>query len=252
MLAIDEIAKLGQNAKGALADLIKATADEDARIRWHAARAIGMIGEDALSAIPVLLGLLADADPIVVTQSAAAIGLIRQDDGRQSIPSADEQTYTSAIDPLVKSTTHPDPRVRRSAVRSLRHLIPSPQQLALLGKQLADADSACVLPALHTLADMDDEAVPVLLEALEQPKSRYWATLALAEIGPEIGPEAAPVVAALSRLAAEGETEERIQAFLALAATAIRPPTTSPRRRCRRTIRPIRPASCWLPPTALP
>ena len=229
VLAIDEIAKLGQNAKGALADLIKATADEDARIRWHAARAIGMIGEDALSAIPVLLGLLADADPIVVTQSAAAIGLIRQDDGRQSIPSADEQTYTSAIDPLVKSTTHPDPRVRRSAVRSLRHLIPSPQQLApLLGKQLADADSACVLPALHTLADMDDEAVPVLLEALEQPKSRYWATLALAEIGPEIGPEAAPVVAALSRLAAEGETEERIQAFLALAAIGEKAATASP------------------------
>ena len=56
VLAIDDIAKLGQNAKGALADLIKATADEDSRIRWHAARAIGMIGEDALPAIPVLLG----------------------------------------------------------------------------------------------------------------------------------------------------------------------------------------------------
>jgi HEAT repeat protein len=222
---IDDIAELGQNSKGALDDLIKAVADEDSRTRWHAARAIGLIGEDALSAMPVLLGLLADTDPIVVTQSAAAIGLIREDDGRQSIPAADEQAYASAVDPLVKSTTHPDPRVRRAAVRSLRRLTRSPEQLApLLCKQLSDADPSVVTPALHTLADMDDEAVPFLLEALQHPKSRYWATIALGEIGPE----AAPAVAALAQLAAEGETEERIQAFLALAAIGEKAATASP------------------------
>ena len=225
VLVIDDIAMLGQNAKGALGDLIKATADEDPRTRWHAARAIGIIGEDALSAMPVLVGLLADADPIVVTQSAAAIGLIREDDGRKDIPASDAQTYASAVDPLIKSTTHPDPRVRRSAVRTLRRLAPSPEQLApLLGKQLADADPSVVMPALHTLADMDDDAVPFLLEALKQPKSRYWATIALAEIGPE----AAPAVASLAQLAAEGETEERMQAFLALAAIGEKAATAAP------------------------
>jgi HEAT repeat protein len=225
VLVIDDIAKLGQNAKGALADLMKATADEDPRTRWHAARAIGMIGEDALSAMPVLLGLLADTDPIVATQSAAAIGLIREDDGRKDIPAADAQVYASAVDPLIKSTTHPDARVRRSAVRTLRRLAPSAEQLArLLSKQLADVDPSVVMPALNTLADMDDDAVPFLLEALNQPKSRYWATIALAEIGPE----AAPAVDALARLAAEGETEERMQAFLALAAIGEKAATASP------------------------
>ncbi len=225
VLVIDDIATLGQKAKGALGDLIKATADEDPRTRWHAARAIGMIGEDALSAMPVLLGLLADADPIVVTQSAAAIGLIREDDGRKDIPAADAQMYASAVDPLIKSTTHPDPRVRRSAVRTLRRLAPSPEQLApLLSRQLADVDPSVVMPALHTLADMDDDAVPFLLEALKQPKSRYWATIALAEIGPE----AAPAVESLTQLAAEGEIEERIQALLALAAIGEKAATAAP------------------------
>ena len=44
---IDEIAKFGQRAKPALGQLVKAFADEDPRVRWHAARAVGLIGEDA-------------------------------------------------------------------------------------------------------------------------------------------------------------------------------------------------------------
>lgn len=225
VLVIDDIATLGQRAKAALDDLLKWTRDEDPRTRWHAARAIGLIGEDALSAMPTLLELLADSDPIVATQAAAAIGLIREDDGRQSLPAADAQLYANAIDPLVKSTTHPDPRVRRAAVRTLRRLSPSTQQLApLLSKQLADVDPSVVMPALHTLADMDDDAVPFLVEALGQPKSRYWATIALAEIGPE----AAPAIAPLTKLAAEGEIEERLQAILALAAIGTPAASASP------------------------
>jgi HEAT repeat protein len=225
VLAIDDLAKQGQNSKAALDDLIKATGDEDPRVRWHAVRAIGLIGEDALSALPTLLKLLADTDPIVVTQSAAAIGLIREDDGRTNMPAADAEAYANAVNPLAKSTTHPDPRVRRAAIRSLRRLIPSSEQLApLLSKQLADGDPSVVMPALHTLADMDDDAVPFLLEALKEPKSRYWATVALTEIGPE----AAPAVETLAQLASEGETHERIQAILALAAIGEKAGTATP------------------------
>ena len=225
VLAIDDIAKLGQNAKAALDDLVRSTGDADVRTRWHAARAIGMIGEDALPVMPTLVKLLSDNDPIVATQSAAAIGLIREDDGRKEMPAGDAQLYATAVDGLITCTTHPDARVRRAAVRSLRRLSPSPQQLApLLSKQLADADPSVVMPALHTLADMDDDAVPFLLEALKQPKSRYWAAVALTEIGPE----AAPAVESLATLAVEGETEERIQAFLALAAIGETAATASP------------------------
>ena len=215
VVVIDDIAELGQRSKAALEDLVTCTADEDPRTRWHAARAIGLIGEDALSAMPTLLKLLGDSDPIVVTQSAAAIGLIREDDGRESIPAADAQLYANAVESLSASMTHSDPRVRRAAMRTLRLLNPATEQLAaLLSSQLSDGDPSVVMPALHTLADLDAEAVPVLIEALKNPKSRYWATLALIEIGPE----AAPAVESLSQLAVEGETEERMQALLALAA----------------------------------
>ncbi|MFM9197332.1 MAG: HEAT repeat domain-containing protein [Planctomycetia bacterium] len=225
VLVIDDIAALGQHAKGALDNLVQWTGDEDPRTRWHAARAIGLIGEDALSALPTLITLLKDADPIVATQAAAAIGLIREDDGRRDMPDSDARAYAAAVDPLVQSTTHPDPRVRRAAVRALRRLTPAPEQLApLLSKQLSDADPAVIMPALHTLADMDDDAVPFLIEALGQPNSRYWATIALAEIGPE----AAPAVGPLTKLAAEGEIEEQLQAILALAAIGPSAATASP------------------------
>jgi HEAT repeat protein len=68
---------------------------------------------------------------------------------------------------------------------------------------------------------MGDDAVPVLIEALKVPGARYWAAVALAEIGAE----AAPAAGQLTTLAKEGEPEERMQAMLALA--AIGPPAVS-------------------------
>lgn len=214
VLTIDEIAMLGQNAKPALDELVKATADPELRVRWHAARAIGLVGEDAVTALPVLVGLLDDPDPIVATQAAAAIGAIRRDESTGTISASDATAYDSARAALAKSIVHPDPRVRRASIRALAVLEASPEALApILAKQLADADPSVVLPSLHSLADMDDDAVPVLLEALKDPTSRYWACLALAEIGPGAAAAAAP----LAELASTGGIEERLQAILALA-----------------------------------
>lgn len=219
VLVIDEIAKLGQRAMPALDQLVKAFGDDDSRVRWHAARAVGLIGEDARSALPALVAMLDDADPIAVTQAAAAIGSIQEDDGRETLPDADAAAYAATIDPLMKTALHPDGRARRSAMRAMRHVArrsgKSREKIVdLFADQLADADPSVVLPALHTLADLEDEAVPFLLESLQGPKSRYWATLALAEIGPK----AAAATEPLAELAKSGETEERLQAILALAA----------------------------------
>lgn len=215
VVTIDAIADLGQNAKPALEALVTATEDPDVRVRWHAARAIGLIGEDASSAIPVLVKLLADPDPIVAAQAAAAIGHIRGDEDDDTITADDATRYTAGQEAVAKAIVHPDPRVRRAAIRAIRHFDPAPTVLApLFARQLGDADPSVVLPALHTLADMEDVAVPVLVEALKDPQSRYWATIALTEIGAE----AAPATAALAQLAAEGEVHERLQAILALAA----------------------------------
>ena len=214
MLIIDEIGAIGQNALPALDALVAAFADADPRVRWHATRAVGLIGEDARSAMPAIVKLLADADPIVVTQAAAALGTIREDDGREQIPDADAAAYAAVLEPLAKTAVHPDGRARRAAVRALRRYKSLIDLKPIVTKQLADADPGVVMSALQTLADMGDDAVPFLTEALKDPKSRYWAEVALAEIGPD----AAPATAALAAAAGEGATEERLQAILSLAA----------------------------------
>lgn len=214
--AVDDIAELGQNARPALDDLVKATTDANIRVRWHAARAIGMIGEDAVSAIPTLIGLLADADPIVATQAAAAIGNIRSDDEiKADTPAADIAHYESATKALVGAMVHKDPRVRRAALRSIMKMKPPRELLIpLVTRQLGDADPSVVLPAINSIAGMGADAVPMLVESLKDPKARYWAEIALAELGPA----AAPAVDALSTAAAEGDIHERMQAILTLAA----------------------------------
>ncbi|MFM7206943.1 MAG: HEAT repeat domain-containing protein [Planctomycetaceae bacterium] len=211
---IDEIGAIGQNALPALGALVAAFEDADPRVRWHAARAVGLIGEDARSAMPAIMKLLDDADPIVVTQAAAALGSIREDDSRAVIPEADAAAYAAAVEPLAKAAIHADPRARRAAVRALGRYR-SPADIApMLSRQLADADPAVVVSAVRSLAGMGDLAVPMLLEALKDPKSRYWAEVALADMGPE----AAAAVEPLEALAGAGEAEERLQAILSLAA----------------------------------
>jgi HEAT repeat protein len=226
VITIDAIAERLRGGLPALDALVKSLADEEPRVRWHAARAIGLIGHEAGSAIPSLVTMLADDDPVAVTQAAAAIGHIREDDERSEIPAADQETYAAAVDPLVKTLVHPDPRARRAAVRALRQLANSRQDLlAAIRSQLADAEPAAVMPALHTLADMEEEAVPFLIEALADPKSRHWAEVVLAEIGPE----AAAAVEPLAKIAGDAAVEDKVQSILALAAigeaaTAATPP----------------------------
>jgi HEAT repeat protein len=212
--AVDAIADLGQNALPALDDLVKAMGDENIRLRWHAARAIGRIGEDAFPVLPKLVALLKDADPIVVTQAATAIREIRADEG-PALADDHAKAYAEAVDALAATLVHADPRVRRGSLKAIAALRPEAGKLAdLLDDTLSDADPSVVMPALESLADLGGDAVPVLVEALKHPKSRYWATVALTEIGPA----AAPAAGALTAAALTGEPEERMQAMLALAA----------------------------------
>ena len=213
--AIDDLAAVGQNAKPAMDALLAAIGGDNIRVRWHAARALGAIGEDALPALPKLVGLLQDADPIVATQAAAAIAAIRTDDDRKEIPADAAKSYADAAAALADAAVHPDPRVRRSALRAVARLESDPAKLAaLVNRQLADAEPAVVMQSLQSLADIGPAAVPLLVESLKDPKARYWATVALTEIGPD----AAPATGALTAAAQNGEVEERLQAMLALAA----------------------------------
>jgi len=208
--ALDAVAIVGKRAPAAGGTITTFARDEDADVRWHAARTLGMVGPGAESATPTLVSLLTDRDPVVAAQAAHALGLVAGVGSRGGSQEGDE----TVVEPLIRATEHADPRVRRAAVKSLRR-VASPRRLAdLLDEHLADADPSVVMPALHTLADLREESVPLLCEALKRPQARYWAAVAAAEIGPD----AAPAVPQLTELAASGELDERMQAMFALAA----------------------------------
>ena len=213
--ATDAIGRLRGQGRSALPDLLKLTSDADPRVRWHAARSVGLIGEDAVSSIPTLLTLLQDADPVVATQAAAAIGHIREDDDLKSLSDADKVLYADAVTQLVGTLVHNDARVRRACLRSLRALDPSPDQLMpVVDTVFASQDPAVILPVLQSVADMGSEAVPFLVERLKLPQGRFWASVALTEIGPG----AAGATQALVDALPESAVDEQLHEVFALAA----------------------------------
>lgn len=213
--ATDAIGRLRGQGRSALPDLLKLTADADPRVRWHAARSVGLIGEDAVSSIPALLTLLQDADPVVATQAAAAIGHIREDDDLKSLSDADKELYADAVTQLVGTLVHNDARVRRACLRSLRSLDPSPEQLMpVVDTVFASQDPAVILPVLQSIADMGSEAVPFLVERLKLPQGRFWASVAITEIGPG----AAGATQALIEALPESALDEQLHEVFALAA----------------------------------
>ena len=213
--ATDAIGRLRGQGRSALPDLLKLTSDADPRVRWHAARSVGLIGEDAVSSIPTLLTLLQDADPVVATQAAAAIGHIREDDDLKSLSDADKALYADAVTQLVGTLVHNDARVRRACLRSLRALDPSPDQLMpVVDTVFASQDPAVILPVLQSIADMGSEAVPFLVERLKLPQGRFWASVALTEIGPG----AAGATQALVEALPESALDEQLHEVFALAA----------------------------------
>lgn len=211
----DSIGRLRGQGRSALPDLIKLTADADPRVRWHAARSVGLIGEDAVATIPTLLTLLQDADPVVATQAAAAIGHIREDDDLKGLSDTDKDLYADAVTQLVGTLVHNDARVRRACLRSLRTLDPTPEQLMpVVDTVFASQDPAVILPVLQSIADMGSEAVPFLVERLKLPQGRFWASVAITEIGPG----AAGATQALIEALPESALDEQLHEVFALAA----------------------------------
>ncbi len=212
--ATDAIGRLRGQGRAALPDLLKLTADSDPRVRWHAARSVGLIGEDAVSAIPVLLSLLQDADPVVATQAAAAIGRIREDDDHGSLSEEEKELYADAVTQLVGTLVHNDARVRRACLRSLQSLNPSPEQLMpVVDAVFASQDSATILPVMESIADMGGDAVPFLIDRLKLPQGRFWASVAITEIGPS----AAGATQALIEALPESALDEQLHEIFALA-----------------------------------
>jgi len=172
--------------------------DEKARIA--AIDAIGQKGPAAKPAVPALVRQLSDSAPIVRGHAAHALEMIG--------PAAQE-----AVDALAKLVTDPDMHVRRVAAHALQEIHPkSPQAVAALVKALDDSDPSVRVGALGALTEAGDLAVAPLVAALAKPATRYWAVLALGELGPV----AKPAITPLTGLLNDESAETRREALIAL------------------------------------
>jgi HEAT repeat protein len=197
---ITESASANLAAEADVPTLTARVAGPDSDARWRAARSLGDVGPKAASAVPALLKALGDTEPRVRGHAARALGLI----GEKS---------DDAIKGLVGLVADPDPRVRRAAISALVRLRPvGKDTFALLVQVLEDADPAVVMPALQSLAEGGTAAVPALIEGLKHKEGRYWACIALAEMGPQ----AKDAVPQLTSLLSDDEPEVRMEAVMAL------------------------------------
>ncbi len=166
---------LNQLGTAAVPTLIAALQDADPKTRSQAASALGTMGVDAETALPALKQALQDPNAAVQIQAAYALASI------------DPDSRTAAALVLVQSLTNPTVR----------------------------AQSLRLLSFVSTNTPLPEEAVPVLISALHDPKQSIRLS-AIDTLG-NLGAAAAPAVAAISQaLQTEKDGVLRAQAAEAL------------------------------------
>jgi HEAT repeat protein len=197
--AADALADQGYAAKEAVPQLMGALASSDAELRWRAARALGVIG--SAEAIPALRKQIGDADALVRAQAIFAIGRLRADD-------------KDSLAAIIAGLADKEAQVRRAAVRSLAQIKADRKvTIPLVVKLLEDSDPNVAMRALSAIAEGGAESIPALNAALAHPEARYWACLALSEMGPQ----AKDAVPGLINVLADERPQVRLQATIALA-----------------------------------
>ena len=196
--AADALADLGPQAREAVPDLAAALKSSDSELRWRAARALGVIGDP--QAVAALRTATSDGEVPVRAQAIFALGRLKASDAE-------------SVEAVVAHLSDEDTQVRRAAIRALR-LIGPPQRkmIPLIVKLLSDSEPTVAARALSSLTDGGVEVLPSLTAALELRDARYWACLALGEMGPQ----AQTAVPALIKALDDDRPEVRLQAAIAL------------------------------------
>ena len=205
-------------------------ADEKARIA--AIDSLAKLGPGAQDAVTDLAAQLADKSAMVRAHAAWALGCV----GKGA---------KSAAPALVKTAADTDFHVRRESVEALKAIGDAELANPVLAAALEDKDPSVRVAALDALTEFGAASVPVLANALSKPDTRYWAALAIGELGPvakgalpqltealadehpevrrevllaigRLGAEAAPAVPAISPLVADKEQSVRSAAAYAL------------------------------------
>lgn len=183
-----------------IASIAKGLASKSAQERGKAADDLADLGPKAKAAAPDLIKLLKDSDAEVRGHAAYALGQIG--DQRAAV-----------VDALVSAAADKEPLVRRAAIRAFRSLkLPREVVMPRMVKALKSAQPADAAAILSTIAEAGEEAIPFLIECLDNNEARYWACLALADMGPA----AKKAVPQLTKLQESDEPQVRLQALVAL------------------------------------
>ncbi len=173
-------------------------ADEATRI--EAIESLGTLGD--VAAVPELEKHCQADSPVVRAYAARALGSIG--------PAA-----KGAAECLIVLLADPDDSVRRQAIDALAAIRPGPKvALPLFVKLMQDSDPGVRMRVLQAVADAKADAVPAMVEALNNDASAYWACIVLRDIGPD----AVGAVPALVEKLGDPRPEIRREATLALAA----------------------------------
>ena len=184
-----------------IAKLVQALDSPDEAARLAAIDSLGQRGAAAKDAVPQLAKKLTDSSPKIRGHAVWALQMIGPAAG-------------GALPALIKVLEDRDPHVRRMAETALPVVGGQSEAVVLaLAKSLDDSDPAVCIAALNGLTELGEVSVPALVKSLERPKLRYWATLALGELGPA----AKKAVGALGGAVDDENSDERREALLALA-----------------------------------
>jgi len=185
-LAAETLARIGAVAADAVPTLVSLLDDEDAKVRAAATRALGRIGQVDRLSIPALTVRLQDSDPTVRAAAADALG--------EFGPVAKEAAKALAL--ALQDHEHDCCRAAAGALERLgtgaEAATPALIDLLEKGNTDASAHAACAL------ANVGDQAVPLLVTAMKNEKARYFAMLALAEMGPAAKPAVPELVSMLA------------------------------------------------------
>ncbi len=196
------LSRAGAGAKDATPELAKLLDSQEQDVAWMAARTIGAIGPDAKAAIPQLQKALGSDNFQLAAYAAYAAGEM----GDAAKPLTDD---------LIKHAFDKDPLVRRAIFRALAKIKPGKEKaIPLFMKAIENSDPELVMPTMRSLASLGKEVVPLMTEVLKKEKGAFWATVVLAEIGPD----AADATGALAGVLENEDPEVRSQALMALGA----------------------------------
>lgn len=183
-------------------ELIGGLKSSDESVRLQAISQLGAQGEKAADAVGPLTESLKDESAKVRAHALWALGEI----GAPAKP---------AIPAIAQLLKDPDETVRRQVVKAVRAINPGPKvMIPLCVKLLEDADAGVRVRVLSAISDAGAQAVPGLIEALDNEQATYWACVLLRDLGPA----AKDAVPSLVKKLKDPRPEIRREAVLALGA----------------------------------